>query len=89
MNVLFVILTLIFLSALIAINIYILKVYEHTDDNKFFNSLYCKILIIMDFTLFQAQVLLVPLDMANESAGFSQEDVSVVLFAVVHQLQLS
>lgn len=71
MNALLVILTLIFVAVLIAINIYILKVYEHTDDKGFFNSLYCKILIIMGSTLFQAQALLVPLDVANESAGFS------------------
>jgi LMBR1 domain-containing protein 1 len=67
-NVLLIILTLIFVAILFAINTYILKTYEHTDDKGFFNALYCKILIVFGSTLFQAQALLVPLDVANESA---------------------
>lgn len=67
-NILLIVLTLVFVAILIAVNIYILKTYEHTDDKGFFNALYCKILIVFGSTLFQAQALLVPLDVANQSA---------------------
>lgn len=67
-NVLLIILALVFVAILLAINIYILKIYEHADDKGFLNAFYCKIFIILGSTLFQAQALLVPLDVANQSA---------------------
>jgi hypothetical protein len=80
MNALLVILTLIFVAILIAVNIYILRLYVHADDKALGTALYCKILIIIGSTLFQAPALLVSLDVSNESAYFSPDGLDIKSF---------
>jgi LMBR1 domain-containing protein 1 len=53
---------------LLGINIYLLILYIHPEDKGWGTALYCKILVILGLTLCQAQALMVPLDVANESA---------------------
>ena len=67
-NGLLIALAIIFTFILIAINIYILALYVHTDDKGFGTAVFPKILVIVGLTLCQAQALLVPLDVANYSA---------------------
>lgn len=67
-NGLLIALAIIFVIILLAINIYILALYVHTDDKGFGTALYCKVLVVIGLTLCQAQALLVPLDVANASA---------------------
>lgn len=67
-NGLLIALAVIFVFILIAINIYLLALYVHTDDKGFGTALYCKILVVIGLTLCQAQALLVPLDVANNSS---------------------
>lgn len=67
-NGLLIALAIIFVFILLAINIYLLALYVHTDDKGFGTALYCKILVVIGLTLCQAQALLVPLDVANNSS---------------------
>lgn len=67
-NGLLIALAIIFVIILLAINIYILALYVHTDDKGFGTALYCKILVVVGLTICQAQALMVPLDVANVSA---------------------
>jgi hypothetical protein len=67
-NGLLIALAVIFVFILIAVNIYLLTLYVHTDDKSMGTALYCKILVVLGLTLCQAQALLVPLDVANNSA---------------------
>jgi len=67
-NALLIALAVIFVFILLAINVYLLVLYVHTDDKSFRTALYCKVLVILGLTLCQAQALLVPLDVANNSA---------------------
>jgi len=67
-NAVLIILAILFVLILFAINIYILALYVHVDDKGFGTALYCKILVVLGLTLCQAQALLVPLDVANNSA---------------------
>jgi LMBR1 domain-containing protein 1 len=67
-NGLLIALAIIFVIILLAINIYILALYVHTDDKGFGTALYCKILVVVGLTMCQAQALMVPLDVANVSA---------------------
>lgn len=67
-NGLLIALAVIFVFILLAINIYLLTLYVHTDDKGMGTALYCKVLVVMGLTLCQAQALLVPLDVANNSA---------------------
>lgn len=67
-NGLLIALAIIFVIILLAINIYLLALYSHTDDKGFGTALYCKVLVVFGLTLCQAQALLVPLDVANASA---------------------
>lgn len=67
-NALLIALTLIFVFILLAVNFYLLSHYVHTDDKGLATALYAKILVVMGLTLCQAQALLVPLDVANNSA---------------------
>lgn len=53
---------------LLAVNIYLLILYIHPDDKGWGTAIYCKILVILGLTLCQAQALIVPLDVANQSA---------------------
>jgi hypothetical protein len=80
MNALLVILTLIFVAILIAVNIYILRLYVHADDKALGTALYCKILIVIGSTLFQAPALLVSLDVSNQSAYFSPDGLDIKSF---------
>lgn len=65
---LLIVLIIVFLIILTGINIYILALYCHPDDKGWGNVVYCKILVVVGLTLCQAQSLMVPLDVANESA---------------------
>lgn len=67
-NALLIILAIVFVLILLAVNIYILALYVHNDDKGFGTALYCKILVVLGLTLCQAQALLVPMDVANNSA---------------------
>jgi len=67
-NGLLIALAVIFVFILLAINIYLLTLYVHTEDKGMGTALYCKVLVVMGLTLCQAQALLVPLDVANNSA---------------------
>ncbi len=67
-NGLLIALAIIFSFILIAINIYLLALYVHTDDKGFGTALYCKVLVVVGLTLCQAQALMVSLDVANVSA---------------------
>lgn len=67
-NGLLIALAIIFVAILLAINIYLLALYVHTDDKDFGTALYCKVLVVFGLTLCQAQALMVPLDVANVSA---------------------
>lgn len=80
MNTLLIILTLIFVAILIAVNIYILRLYVHADDKAFGTGLYCKVLIVLGSTLFQAPSLLVSLDVANQSASFTPGGLDIKSF---------
>ena len=51
--------------ALLISNIYILAYYCHPDDNTFGSALICKLAVIIGMTLAWAQVLMLPLDVAN------------------------
>jgi LMBR1 domain-containing protein 1 len=67
-NGLLIALAIIFVLILLAINIYLLAYYVHSDDKGFGTALYCKVLVVLGLTLCQAQALMVPLDVANASA---------------------
>ena len=67
-NGLLIALAIIFVIILLAINLYILALYVHTDDKGFGTAVYCKILVVVGLTMCQAQALMVPLDVANVSA---------------------
>jgi LMBR1 domain-containing protein 1 len=67
-NGLLIALAIIFVVILLAINIYLLALYVHSDDKGFGTALYCKVLVVLGLTLCQAQALMVPLDVANVSA---------------------
>ena len=67
-NGLLIVLSIVFVLILLAINIYLLALYCHVDDKGFGTALYCKVLVVLGLTLCQAQALLVPLDVANNSA---------------------
>jgi hypothetical protein len=53
-------LALVFVVILLAINIYLLALYVHTDDKGFGTALYCKVLVVLGLPLCQAQALMVP-----------------------------
>lgn len=50
---------------LIITNIYLLAYYCHPDDRGFGSGLLCKLIVILGMTLSWAQVLMLPLDVAN------------------------
>lgn len=56
---------------LLAVNVYLLALYVHTDDKGWGTAVYCKVLVVLGLTLCQAQALMVPLDVANRSAILS------------------
>lgn len=76
---LLIILIIVFVIILAGINIYILALYCHPDDKGWGNVVYCKILVVVGLTLCQAQALMVPLDVANESA-ISSDKISMFSF---------
>ena len=80
MNALLVIITLVFVALLIAVNIYILRLYVHADDKALGTALYCKILIVIGSTLFQTPALLVSLDVSNESAYIDSSGLDIKSF---------
>lgn len=78
--------------ALIFINFYLLVLYSHPDDRDWGMSLFCKILVILGFTLSWAQVLLLPLDVSNsrgQGAGIDMPTfwqaiyIAVLVFSVI------
>lgn len=80
MNALLVILTLVFVAILIAVNIYILRLYVHADDKAIGTALYCKVLIVLGSTLLQAPALLVSLDVSNGSASMNPNGLDLKSF---------
>lgn len=65
MDVLLIISCLIISILLVIANFYILVIYSHPDDKGWGVSFYCRILVIVGMTLGWAQVLMLPLDVAN------------------------
>lgn len=68
---LLIVLIVLFIIILLGVNIYLLALYCHPDDKGWGNVVYCKILVVLGLTLCQAQALMVPLDVANDSALLS------------------
>ena len=68
MEVYLVILSVVMSIVLLGVNIYLLALYIHPDDKGWGTAIYCKVLIVLGLTLCQAQALMVPLDVANQSA---------------------
>lgn len=83
MIVLIVVMTII----LLAVNIYLLILYIHPDDKGWGTAIYCKVLVILGLTLIQAQALMVPLDVANQTAlvsdGINMRDFWYFLYIIV------
>lgn len=69
MDAFLIIITIIIAVLLVLVNIYLLAIYCHPDDNEFGASLVCKILVVLGLTLAWAQVLLLPLDVGNTRAN--------------------
>ncbi len=65
MDIFFLIFIILVTIALLISNIYILAYYCHPDDNTFGSALICKLAVIIGMTLAWAQVLILPLDVAN------------------------
>lgn len=63
-----------FVLILFGVNIYLLFLYIHHDDKRLCASPYAKIFIVLGLTVCQAQALLVPLDVTNNSALLSPSD---------------
>lgn len=78
-----IVLIIVFILVLTAINIYLLALYCHPDDKGWGNVVYCKILVVAGLTLCQAQALMVPLDVANESALLSEGGLDMRVFWTV------
>lgn len=77
---LLVLLMVLFIIVLLGVNIYLLALYVHPDDKGWGNALYCKILVVLGLTLCQAQALMVPLDVANQSALLGTGKLDMVAF---------
>ena len=77
---LLIILILVFIVILAGVNIYLLALYCHPDDKGWGNVVYCKILVVVGLTLCQAQALMVPLDVANDSALLLSGGISMIAF---------
>jgi LMBR1 domain-containing protein 1 len=75
-----IILICVFIVILFAVNLYLLALYCHPDDKGWGNVIYTKILVVLGLTLCQAQALMVPLDVANESALLSDGKIDMVAF---------
>lgn len=56
---------------LLGVNIYLLRNYLHPEDKKALRAPYAKIVVILGLTFCQAQALLIPLDVANNSTILS------------------
>ena len=65
MDIFFLIFIILVTIALLICNIYILAYYCHPDDKGFGSALICKIIVVLGMTLAWAQVLMLPLDVAN------------------------
>lgn len=65
MDVFLIIITIIFSILLLVVSFYILALYCHPDDRGFGSHILLKVLVIVGLTLSWAQVLMVPLDVAN------------------------
>jgi len=85
---LYIILIIVFIIILLGVNIYILAMYCHPDDKGWGNVVYCKILVVAGLTLCQAQALMVPLDVANQSALISEGLNMEAFWAVVYIIVL-
>lgn len=69
---------------LVGVNFYLLALYCHrmfdidnwsADDNGFGASLFCKVIVVLGLTLSWAQVLLMPLDIANNQYALSYQSI--------------
>jgi LMBR1 domain-containing protein 1 len=74
MDVFLIIITIIFSILLLVVSFYILALYCHPDDRGFGSHILLKILVIVGLTLSWAQVLMVPLDVANSRGEGGQLD---------------
>ena len=73
-------LIVVFIIILFGVNIYLLILYCHPDDKGWGNVIYCKILVVLGLTLCQAQALMVPLDVANDSALINTSGIDMLTF---------
>lgn len=69
MDAFLIIVTIILSIMLFIINFYILAIYCHPDDNGLGAHIILKILVVIGLTLSWAQVLMVPLDVANNGGS--------------------
>lgn len=65
MDVILIVSCIVLAILLILANFYILVIYSHPDDKGLGVSVFCRILVILGLTLSWAQVLMLPLDVAN------------------------
>ena len=80
MTALLILLILVFIVILSAVNIYLVILFIHPDDKGWGNVVYTKILVVLGLTFCQAQALMVPLDVANESALLTDGGIDMVAF---------
>lgn len=64
-DVFLIIVTIVLTILLIAANFYLLALYCHKDDKGWGAATYCKVMVILGMTLCWAQILMLPLDIAN------------------------
>ncbi|KAL4484994.1 hypothetical protein ABPG74_020171 [Tetrahymena malaccensis] len=86
MDIFLLIMTIIIGVLLIFCNLYILGVYCHPEDKGFGANAYCKLIVIVGFTLSWGQVLMVPLDVSNSrgyGGGFDMMTVWYVIYIIV------
>jgi flagellar basal body-associated protein FliL len=81
-----VILIIIMTLLLLGVNIYLLRLYIQRDDKKWSESPFAKVILILGLTLCQAQALLIPLDVANQSTiedGLNMRLVWIIFYSVL------
>jgi len=69
-----IVLIVLFTFILIGVNVYILLLYVHPDDKNPTTSPLAKTIIILGLTFCQAQALMIPLDVANQTSLISLSD---------------
>ncbi|CAD8181779.1 unnamed protein product [Paramecium octaurelia] len=85
MDVFLIIISCIIAVLLLGINIYILALYCHPSDSGFGASLFCKILVVLGFTLAWGQILLVSADISASKGVFTtQGDAMMIVWYVIY-----